>query len=523
MQADTIRISRLRLRGPGGARQSLLSQLACADWPAPPDQGWVLVRRVTVRGSTRQLPAELVAETRKLARGSGEPDNVVRFASFAELLADLTRDLASGTASQHWYWRQWSHLFPLRRGEAIGRLMTEHYQHLNSLCCLLAASSTLVTVWQTLEPVDARQITQALAHGTGVRFAALSANVAETHDINRHAGALAALPAATVARWQPVLRTLQQDDARFRLSLMLIALESQALALRQAPAMTLGRVQQQLVPAPQGPGPVSGKEVGGKQEQGDYFRVTSGLAIAGRPAQVRAAPNQSPSSTDSNSRARRGTPEPGGSYPEQAGHDRHNEPGPRPPATGGARAASDSVADAPGHDTPDVLSTLQEEPERFHTRMGGTLYLLNVLNRPQLQRIMETEWQTLASGWGWLYRLAETLDPDPADPLSEFLARQLGLASSGALTTLPPLPRKDEILALVWQWYGDELWRPDMLRIPAQLSHSPSHLDLIISARYVRLDLRLAGLDINPGWLPWLGRVVNFHYQPDPDPRGNPS
>jgi hypothetical protein len=155
--------------------------------------------------------------------------------------------------------------------------------------------------------------------------------------------------------------------------------------------------------------------------------------------------------------------------------------------------------------------------------MGGALYLLNVLNRPQLQRIMEAEWQILPSGWGWLYRLAETLGLDPADPLSEFLAQQLGLASPGELTTLPPLPREDEILTLVWQWYGDGLWRPGLLRIPAQLSHSPSHLDLIINERYVRLDLRLAGLDINPGWLPWLGRVVSFHYEHDPDPRGNPS
>jgi hypothetical protein len=28
----------------------------------------------------------------------------------------------------------------------------------------------------------------------------------------------------------------------------------------------------------------------------------------------------------------------------------------------------------------------------------------------------------------------------------------------------------------------------------------------------VRLPVRLAGLDINPGWVPWLGRVVTFHY-----------
>jgi hypothetical protein len=40
----------------------------------------------------------------------------------------------------------------------------------------------------------------------------------------------------------------------------------------------------------------------------------------------------------------------------------------------------------------------------------------------------------------------------------------------------------------------------------------------------VRLEIRLAGLDLDPGWVPWLGRVVSFHYldglgAPGGDPR----
>jgi hypothetical protein len=39
-----------------------------------------------------------------------------------------------------------------------------------------------------------------------------------------------------------------------------------------------------------------------------------------------------------------------------------------------------------------------------------------------------------------------------------------------------------------------------------------THVDLHAALHAVRLPVRLAGLDVNPGWLPWLGRVVTFHY-----------
>jgi len=28
----------------------------------------------------------------------------------------------------------------------------------------------------------------------------------------------------------------------------------------------------------------------------------------------------------------------------------------------------------------------------------------------------------------------------------------------------------------------------------------------------VDIDIRRVGLDIDPGWVPWLGRTVTFHY-----------
>jgi len=39
-----------------------------------------------------------------------------------------------------------------------------------------------------------------------------------------------------------------------------------------------------------------------------------------------------------------------------------------------------------------------------------------------------------------------------------------------------------------------------------------THFDLFLDAGSVDLGIRKAGLDIDPGWVFWLGRVVCFHY-----------
>ena len=53
------------------------------------------------------------------------------------------------------------------------------------------------------------------------------------------------------------------------------------------------------------------------------------------------------------------------------------------------------------------------------------------------------------------------------------------------------------------------VWRP------ARLSLTPTHVDVWQDLDAVDLRLRRAGLDLDPGWVPWLGRVLCFHYGRD--------
>ena len=39
-----------------------------------------------------------------------------------------------------------------------------------------------------------------------------------------------------------------------------------------------------------------------------------------------------------------------------------------------------------------------------------------------------------------------------------------------------------------------------------------THVDVTFPGEVIDLRLRRAGLDLDPGWVPWLGRVVAYHY-----------
>jgi hypothetical protein len=52
----------------------------------------------------------------------------------------------------------------------------------------------------------------------------------------------------------------------------------------------------------------------------------------------------------------------------------------------------------------------------------------------------------------------------------------------------------------------------DLVHRPGRVAATRTHLDILFDHRQADLRVRRAGLDLDPGWLPWLGRVVAFHY-----------
>jgi hypothetical protein len=52
------------------------------------------------------------------------------------------------------------------------------------------------------------------------------------------------------------------------------------------------------------------------------------------------------------------------------------------------------------------------------------------------------------------------------------------------------------------------------------VSITQTHIDIVLPLNDIDLRVRRAGLDQNPGWVPWLGLIVAFHYVAAEDSRG---
>jgi len=87
---------------------------------------------------------------------------------------------------------------------------------------------------------------------------------------------------------------------------------------------------------------------------------------------------------------------------------------------------------------------------------------------------------------------AATRTPSPSD--LELLLRSLHLAASRVLRTRAQI----SLRALVLR--------------PGRVSATRTHLDVLFDHEQADLRVRRAGLDVDPGWVPWLGRVIRYHY-----------
>ncbi|MGA1870575.1 MAG: hypothetical protein ACMUJM_18725 [bacterium] len=52
----------------------------------------------------------------------------------------------------------------------------------------------------------------------------------------------------------------------------------------------------------------------------------------------------------------------------------------------------------------------------------------------------------------------------------------------------------------------------DLITRPGRIATTRTHLDVTFNLDQVDLSIRKAGLDIDPGWVDWLGRIILFHY-----------
>ena len=168
-----------------------------------------------------------------------------------------------------------------------------------------------------------------------------------------------------------------------------------------------------------------------------------------------------------------------------------------------------------------------EVRRRARTRFGGLLYLIHLASRMGLaERILQDRRLCERNPRWCMHQLAMALVAvPPADPAA--------LAFAGLLPNSEPpckhqLPPTEAELAAIGELHGELLQalhklleRPGnpkrtlldfVCRRPAEIIADPGWLEVRFSLDDVRTEIRAAGLDLDPGWIPWLGIVIRFVY-----------
>jgi len=163
--------------------------------------------------------------------------------------------------------------------------------------------------------------------------------------------------------------------------------------------------------------------------------------------------------------------------------------------------------------------------QRARTQQGGLLFLLNVLEHLGLPARIPHLIQERSHRWV-LQQLALDLAPvapdDPAvlafaglPPQSPPPDRDEPSASpieKDLLSDMAEAVRKEVLLRLTPQ-ESDAAVLSFVCARPADIIADPGWIEARFSAEHLSTDIRRAMLDLNPGYLPWLGVVVRFTYE----------
>ena len=121
--------------------------------------------------------------------------------------------------------------------------------------------------------------------------------------------------------------------------------------------------------------------------------------------------------------------------------------------------------------------------------------------------------QTAAEAHAWLRQAG--LHQRPVLAHGRFADAPIDPTDSPLLTDLPVglTHWLGFVLPYIRRWLKNTVaGEDDILLQNGRLYLSSSHVDVVMPLSGIKLAVRLAGLDLDPGWLPDYGRVIQFHF-----------
>ena len=509
-----VLVQRLHLRGRQAAlqqaRQNLAAAWPSAAWPITGGDEVLLLRRLRVQGPADRLGDAAAAGARALAAHAETPwgpgaDHApaLRFASRVDYVAWQLHQLLRDTAAPP--------------ADAVAALLCQVPLALPTVWQLLrraAPGRGGAALWRALGAAGAQQVlsTVAAASGWGRSLAQASqAGRAVMAASTTGNPAVSASPAMAEAR--QVLAGLDPSEARVRLAALLLLWQhapawlnsgDAAPLLRQLAVDLVAPVLHQLPVLPGLPGlPV----------------MPETLPPAAMPSTPPAPAAQAwwvdkPPGTA----AAAGGDDMAGATGSATGPARHAEAAPAGAEhlqTGPAAAVTQAQASAPRATKLTASPDSTDDPTRtqnFLSNHGGLFFLLQVLGGPQFQRRL-LDLNEPQAGWREWLRLVNALGAKPDARWLAFAARAAQLESPAAASALQwPASTATALLQAAHARYGSQALQAATMPRLARVLATPTQVDVHFRLADADLAVRRVGLDSDPGWVPWLGRVLRWHY-----------
>ncbi|WP_431287227.1 hypothetical protein [Roseateles chitinivorans] len=156
------------------------------------------------------------------------------------------------------------------------------------------------------------------------------------------------------------------------------------------------------------------------------------------------------------------------------------------------------------------------------TSCGGLLFLLPVLARLGVPRRASDDEAARRLVAAVLHQALRHSHAPPDDPMWELAAAhgEVPTQSTNAHEHEHEHEHEDEdaqaaailVEARRWLHRAGRIGLVRLIRRRGHVSATATHVDLHFALDQCDLRLRRLGLDLDPGWVPWFGRVVAFHY-----------
>ncbi|MFK0044418.1 hypothetical protein ACIQU4_09980 [Streptomyces sp. NPDC090741] len=451
---------------------------------------------------------------------AGAPGALVHYRHDVELLADAVAGLAAGRRERLWAWRQTGILRPgdpapqASPGPALLAALERHPEQA-AAAVLRGAEQCGLAALDRAWGRDGWQRLAALVTGTG-RPAPEEPPAGWPPDPETRALARTLLAGSGLARLIRASRLRPAEPVLAAWAVLVLA-ETDPAALER-PAARPG-LRGLLA---QGLRVLSGGATRPEPEPGSWLRELPGRGAGGNAGDAEPAGS---ASADGGAEAPPGRDAPPQGPP--AADPPRADAGGSGPGPGGP-AAGDTAAPAPVRPVPPEPAP--DPADGAATGWAGLLFLLATAPEAGLPDRALDEPALAARPLPWaLHAAARALVPGivPGDPAALALA---GLAPDRAAALLrapAATPREqDAVDALAADWarataarLGDERYAQDpfgavlaVARRPGRITAETGWIEAVLAVADTDPALRRAGLDLDPGWLGWLGAVVRYRY-----------